>query len=329
MKSNQEFINKVWTKYDDYINSGKKDDFFEIHQIKRINLKKKMNFACSLLLGLFISTGIAYASVQTYNFIQKNTTTNFEQNPQYDYINDMNFYNGIYYKKITTYKQYMDAKKRWDNLVEVKKEDFNDSFILILAGENYNTTSLFVSNLFADDDTLYVELMHKDNWNESDTTISLKVSKDLEKENIDIKILPNKINISDKYIDINTITKDYSVEQARKEGCFIVRDNKVISSNKEQLNNFINNCKNEKNGTIRLYIDEIDRIRVCDIEYRDKKINMVIKTLNFNSEKSQYEYYTCKTINSFKTDEGEKISGTNYYLSDERGNNVIFCIIYE
>ncbi|DAA99497.1 TPA: hypothetical protein CPT96_08520, partial [Candidatus Gastranaerophilales bacterium HUM_10] len=71
-----------------------------------------------------------------------------------------------------------EAKKIWNNLVEIEPEEFNDYFIIIIAGENYDTTSLYISNAFIKNEELYIELKKTDVWDGNNTVISTKIPKE-------------------------------------------------------------------------------------------------------------------------------------------------------
>ena len=42
----------------------------------------------------------------------------------YDFTQDMTYKDNIYYKKINNYEEYSEVKSRWDNILNMNKEDF-------------------------------------------------------------------------------------------------------------------------------------------------------------------------------------------------------------
>lgn len=328
MLEEKDFINKVWNKYENYSNNRKNTDRFfykKIYQNSKYILAVKSFIA--FLISLVTTAGIVYAGITTYNLIQKSTSTNFNKNPGYDYNQNMILNNGIYYKKINSYEEYENAKKVWDNLVDMKREDFNNYFMIILAGENYNTTGLYISNIYIENQKLCVELNKKDVWSENDTVISTKISKELYREQIEIINLPNDVDTTNKYKSIDNITNDYNIEKAIFDNCFVINDkNQVVSNDKNRLNEFIENCNNAVNDLIRICIYESNRTIICDIKCLGKKINMVEKVIQ--NDTINKNYYTGVGITVKKRTSLDKTGYSyDYCLYNEKGNNVIICII--
>lgn len=267
-----------------------------------------------IIISIFIGS-IAYASIIVYNnFIQKETKTDFKNNPDYyDYAQDMQHYDGIYYKKIETYNNYLIDLKKWSGLVEMTEKDFENSFVVVIAGENYHTTGLYISNISADTEILHIDLNKKDTYDGS-TIISTKVSKDLNRPNIIVHNNPNVPNMSTKYIKIEDIPKDYSQEQAIADGCFVISANQVISNNRELFNTFIENCNNGIDGILRVYeYQELTNcVQIIDIECKNKIINT--SRLNITFEGNHVVYSSGNKINS---------NGNTYSISDEIGNSKI------
>ena len=318
--TNQEFIDSVWNKYDNYLSEEIKDNFFTKNQYKRIRFNNKISLAFNFILSLIVTTGIVYAGISVYEFIQKNTSTDFDKNKGYDYSQNMIYSNSMYYKKIYNYDEYLEAKKIWNNLIDIEPEEFNKSFIIIIAGENYNTTSLYISNIYTENEELCIELRKTDVWDSNNTIISTKIPKELDKEKVNLINLPNEVNVS-KDKNIKDISGNYTVEEAINDNCFVVEKNCVISSNHNQLNNFVDNCNNKVNDYIRIYIKEPERIVIHDIEYKNNNINMVTKEIN--SKGSEIYYKTGNKITIKNLEPHMKY----YSLYDEIGNSTIFCIL--
>lgn len=328
MLDEKDFINNVWNKYEYYSSTKEHKNKFLLKNVYKSNkyilaVKSFITFIISLL----VTSGIVYAGITTYKFIQSSTSTNF--NSGFDYNQNMTFNNSMYYKMICTYEEYIQAKETWDNLVDIEENEFKDYFIIVIAGENYNTTGLYISDIYTKEEKLCVELRKKDIWNENDTVISTKVSKNLYKEQIEIINLPNEVDTTNKYKNIDEITSDYSIEEAIKDNCFIINDKiQVISNNKNRLNEFVENCNNRISDLIRICTYEPNGIKICDIEYRNNKINMVEKAIRNNNINTNY--YTGTNI-TLKKIPSPNESGYSYIYSlyNERGKGIIVCIIKE
>lgn len=227
--TDQEFVNGIWKKYDNYLNTKNRDNFFVKYKYKKIKFRKKLRMAFNFILGLISMAGMVYAGLITHEIIQKNTKTDFEKNPGYDYNQNMIYDNEMYYKKLYTYEEYLDAQEIWDGLVDMQEKDFENSFVIILAGENYDTTCLYISNVYIKDEELFIELRKKEYWDINETVISVELSKQLDREKVNIINLPNQVNTEGKYIDIELLTEEYSIEEAIKDNCVVIKDNKIIS----------------------------------------------------------------------------------------------------
>ena len=231
----------------------------------------------SSIIALFI--GKANVTEKDYaGFIQKDTRTDFSKNGAHEYYQNMMYSDGIYYKRIYSYDEYLKATEIWENLVEMSESDFKKSFVLIIAGQNYETTNLYISDIYVKDNTTYVELRRKDKWSAGNTVISAKISKELDKEKIEIKNLPNVVSTAGKYIELNEITMEYTKEQAIEDGCFVVENyGEVISDNKKQLDEFI---EKKENGVLRIYRYGKDYFTISDIQYNNGVVNINSRTFN-------------------------------------------------
>jgi hypothetical protein len=284
MLDKENFKQRVFEKYEE--NSKKiNDDFYNVHfytQKKiRFNLLKK--YLISNLIPIIVTVGTVYAGVATVNYFKQKSKTDFENNIDYDYSQDMNYQDKIYHKVISSYDDYEKAKEKWNNLVSMNSEDFNEYFILVIAVENTSLIGLDVSNITSDTDNLYVELYQSDKFtNTEESVISVKISREQLRENIKFNITGLQPQ-DDKYISINEISKDYSKEQAIKDGCFVIENNEIMSSNTNQIIDFV---ENKSSKFIRIVDFEQETI-ITDIEYKDNKY--YINRLYLDTGKTVYK----------------------------------------
>ena len=133
--------------------------------------------------------------------------------------------------------------------------------------------------------------------------------------------------MSDKYVDINSLEKDYSMQQAIEDGCFIIEKNEIISDNKSQLDNFIDKCNQNVESNIRICDYQYGgRLSIIDIDYNNGRINSCCKC--FDKENIQMYYNSGNKITKmvvFPNDDKNK--STEYYIIDEIGNQKIIYII--
>lgn len=292
----------------------------------RKELKNKMNKSkvitkviINTMLIIVCLVGVTYAGITIYKFIQKEATTDFKNNPEYDdYSEDMIYNNEIYHKTILDYETYIKDKNKWPEIIEMTKEDFEEYFVVIIAGENYNTTGLYISDISTDENNIYINLNKKDIWDGS-TVISAKIEKELYRDNMIVKNNPNIPQAVDNFTKIEDIPVGYTKEDALKDGLFVIEANRIISSEKERFEKFIENANNGIDDYIRIYdCDLLQNIMIIDIECKNGKINM--SQSNKTQEGNQTIYNS-----------GNEIIRSNgigiYWLKDEIGNKKAICSI--
>lgn len=326
MTSDDVFVNGVWKKYNNYMNSKVQEEFFRKHQYKSIEIKRKLWTIVSFILGIIATTGVVYASIAIHNnsFSQQYDKTDFINNPGYQYYKDMQCSEGIYYKRIYSYDEYIKATNIWHNLVEMNEKDFQESFVLIIAGQSYKTTGLYISDIYVKDKTTYVELRRKEKYLDA-PVISARVSKEFDCEDIVIKNLPNVVLTDGKYKEQGLITLDYSVEQALDDGCFVVESyGKIISEDKEKLDRFI---EKKENDVLRIYKYGQDYFTIIDIEYINGIININEGVFNLKENKiNDIIYFTGNKIEKEKINFNGKIY-SKYVCSNEIEDAMIICAI--
>lgn len=262
------FKKRVFQKYEENINNIN-DDFYNNHfyikKESKFNFFKKLTI--SNIIPIIATFSTVYAGIVTINYFQQKTKTDFDNNIGYDYSQDMNYQDKIYHKIINSYDDYEDSKKKWNNLISMTTQDFDKYFVLVIAVENTSLIGLDVSNITSDTDTLYVELYQSDeSTNIEESVISVKIPNEQLRENIKFNITGLQPQ-DDNYISINEIAKDYSKEQAIKDGCFVIENNEIISSDSNQLIDFI---KNKSSKFIRI-VDFKEETIITDIEYKNDK----------------------------------------------------------
>lgn len=223
--------------------------------------------------GLIISTG-AYASAEIYKnkIQQKNISRNQDNsNNYYDWVNDMSFDDDMYYKKISNYIDYKELKKHWNNIYDATEDEFKSEFLLIIMAR----ANTYVSKIFCDDTTTSIELStSEDNSEKNENLITTMISKEYEREKIDLIINPN-ISADNQYKNLEQITNSYSKEEAIADGCFVLDDYKVISNNLSQFEDFINKTRQNEEANIRIVIYYDSKyIFIRDIVYKDGKYKM-------------------------------------------------------
>ena len=318
MLKEDDFINDIWKKHDEYNRTRNKDKFFLKHLYRNTENLLTLKSLLTLVIAIIATAGATYAGFITYNYITKETYTDFKQNPNYDYSQDMIYQNNFYYKKVMTYEEYEKCKEVWNDLVEMNEEDFNDNFVVIVAVENTSMLGLTVSDVSANDTTLYIKFKKDENEDYNKTVTSIKISKNLDRDIIKIEKVEKDIDYTD-YERLKDLPHNYSKKQAIKDNCFVLENNEIISSNKEQLNEFVDNARNGINSFIRIvsYFDE--QVKIKDLEYKDGEYILVSDDSRTRDkiEKSYYNYGDEIVVE-------HKSIGTIYAIKDNKSNSKIY-----
>ena len=318
MLKEDDFINDIWKKHDEYNRTRNKDKFFLKHLYRNTENLLTLKSLLTLVIAIIATAGATYAGFITYNYITKETYTDFKQNPNYDYSQDMIYQNNFYYKKVMTYEEYEKCKEVWNDLVEMNEEDFNDNFVVIVAVENTSMLGLTVSDVSADDTTLYIKFKKDENKDYDKTVTSIKISKNLDRDIIKIEKVEKNIDYTD-YERLEDLPHNYSKEQAIKDNCFVLENNEIISSNKEQLNEFVDNARNGINSFIRIvsYFDE--QVKIKDLEYKDGEYILVSDDSRTRDKVEKFYYnYGDEIVVEHKS------IGTIYAIKDNKSSSKIY-----
>lgn len=282
-------------------------------QLRKILLKKgfdemnKVVKVCILILCITISlTGIAFAGVTIYNtFIKKQdkmeTRGLFDDGRGYtDYetdlmANDMTWQDDVrlYYRTITNSKDYEKYKSRISTFPEISEINFEENFIVIIANENYrdfDEIDMEITNVYANDSTTNIIMKQKENPNMNDTTNVWYaiVDKSQLKDNVKIRIEHKKFNNND-ITKISELPLDYTVDSAIKDGCFTLKNNKVVSGNGKQLDEFIEKAKKGEKSFVRVYSNFNEEITITDVNFENGIY--YTDTRNLNNGKNYHNTY--------------------------------------
>lgn len=347
MMNENNFINEVWDKYDLYLKNPSKDNFFKKHQYQNKDIIRNINTVLSLFLVIVSCVGIVYASSYIYNEIYQvfSNISNREEFNANEFYNDMTLEDDVYYMKVLNYEDYIKSKERFGNIVEMSKEDFESNFAIIISLEKFEYSKSKIVEVYADSTTLYVVL---DNINESsnidNNILSAKIDRNYLREEIKINFLYEKPS-SESYIPLEELPNNYSKEQAIEDGCFVIMNNEIISSNEEQIIEFEKNVNNNKEAFIRIVTiiyNEKNKIKesiiIRDIQYKNGEFLVAYDQTRTNDyiidntrkdyiyEKSKgslkTKYYSNHTIKTYYI---EKIDDENIYMKNSSYNIIPIC----
>lgn len=250
------------------------------------NMNKIVKVGIVILCITVSLTGITFAGITIYNtFIKKQdkieTRGLFDDGRGYtDYetdlmANDMTWQDDVrlYYITITNSNDYKKYKSRITTFPEVSEINFDENFIVIIANENFSDfdeIDMEISNVYADETTTNIIMKQKENPNIKDTTNVWYAIVDNSQLKDDIKITIEHKNFNNEnIIEISKLPLDYSVNTAIKDSCFVLKNNRVVSSNKNQLDEFIEKTKQGESSFIRVYSNYEEEITITDVNFEN------------------------------------------------------------
>lgn len=208
-------------------------------------------------------------------------------------------------------------KSRIATFPEVSEINFDENFIVIIANENYrdfDEIDMEISNVYADEDATNIIMKQKENPNMNDTTnvwYAIVDNSQL-KDNVKITVEHKDFN-NETVIEISKLPLDYSVDTAIEDGCFTLKNNKVVSSNEKQLDEFIE--KTEK-CFVRIYSNYDGNISITDVNFEDG-----IYYVNRGSPNREEKYRnTYKKLVKRETQNGD-YKDIGYVFYEERNSN--------
>lgn len=293
-----------------------------LSEIKKEESIKKNSFfkiVAAIIISLFGTTGIVFASNKIYNeYIKKQNEINSNQlfvvkegTFSNDFSNDMIYADKVdlYYKIITNIEDYDIYKTKINELPEMTQDSFNDNFLIIIGNwgsrQPYES-DLTISDVNADETTTCIKLKQKEKPNYNKTTITLYaiIDKALLREKTNITIEYPKIE-TNNFASLDSLPDNYSVENALNDGCFVEENYNILSNDKYAIDELIKKSQNGEEGFLRIYSKYDDYIRIIDLEFKDgiffmnerNSINKKINSISFKyltkrhfSEREAYEY---------------------------------------
>lgn len=319
-------------------------------ELRKVLLKKgydEMNKVFKVLLIIVcttaVLTGTVFASIKIYNkYIKKEDKvetrglfdtgdgiTTYETDLM---ANDM-IWNGdvrLYHRIITNKEDYQKYKERVAELPEISEINFEENFVLIIANENVrdiDEKDMKIDQVYANNDTTYIILKQKENpdySNECNVWYAIVDKRQL-RDNIKVKIEHKKIDNSE-FVNIEKLPKDYSVENAINDGCLVVEKNKIISEDKNAMDEFLSKSQKGERSFIRVY-EKFDKdVTIKDflfedgIYYVDTDATRTIQNRTYHNayQKMEKVYY-------------EKSRKTSYLFNKELDDNNLqpLLIIYD
>ena len=224
----------------------------------------------------------------------------------------------IYYKIITSTEELSIFKTKENNIPDMSKEEFNENILIVIFKSGLgqpHEMDLKISDVESDDKNTYITLEQNENpdYNKSSELIYAVIDKTIIKNNI-------KINLKERYIsDLDKLPKNYNKEDAIKDGCFVVDEYKIISNNKNAIDDLISKAKEGKESTIRIYHKYNGYTYIMDLSYKNN-----IYTLNSISSEDNYKNINVMTGKYVeKRQSGENKKYYDYDIKDYNDKNYL------
>lgn len=365
MLNDNEFIERVWSKYEVYSKRQdmKKDKFFTGKLYRNVHNMLVLK-TCALFMLVVIATALIGGG--TYAVI--NDIVNQKAYTEEKIVNEKdksfflegktNFWNKdgliyedyMHYRKINTYDEYLEFCGEFDNIPKMTENDFNDYFLIIVVG-GFSRNGLFIDNIETTEDTLKINL--KSNGRNDYKYICDKISRNMERDKIKIEYI-DKFPIMPGYINMNEIPYNYTREQAIADGCVVLDEGKYLSK-PDGLKEFFHKTEEGINGSIRVVeygvvyerddnMQNLDGMCITDVEFRDGKYIVcsdrsreVVKTENNDEEykiyftsNKQAEFIVCKDGEPRGVIGNKKILADEEYkiyaTDDNKGCYIIFML---
>ncbi len=269
---------------------------FKIENEEKVKESRFLRIVAMLVIAIIGTTGIAVASNIIYNeYIKKSDKVELKELFYYgeselgkiysnDILDDMIYdkETELYYKVIEQEETYKQYKKMVNELPEISDIDFQKNLIMIITAglgtEPYlYRRDLVISEINADEETTYITLVPNENPNYDKLRTELYVvfDKTLLRDDVKIKIDTSVFNIKG-ITPISKLPKEYSKEEAINDGCMVIErptidDMKfiVISENKYALDELIEKSEKGVESYIRIYLEEMQYIKIMDIQYKN------------------------------------------------------------
>lgn len=217
---------------------------------------------------------------------------------------------GIYYKKIESYEQYLEYNNYWSNLIKVTEEEFKDNFVLIISLNSSGTKGIEIVDISYENNkiSLTFEKEKLEGKEDSNEAYSVKIPREFLESELKINLVPGSSEMKEfGYTLMEDIDEEYVREQAIEEDCVIIDHWYLASDNKDKIYKFEEDYKNNKNAGIRFvkFGDFLDGTKfvIIDVLYYDGK--SYVNIYNYGSEECEIAFVEKDGgISVQETDEG-------------------------
>ena len=242
-------------------------------------------------------------------------------------IEDFDKENGFLYKKLYTYEEYLKYEEQVSNAIEVKENDFNDNFMIIVVSERTKLNGLEFKQYKTENNKLILELtsISKDK-NIMSSGVAVMIPKTFDSYEIAIEKVSSDSSV-EKYTNLKELPNNYSKDTAIQDNCLVIDQNEKKTYNKSILQDFMSNVENKMDSEIRIYLIENKKIFIQDVKYvANEKFIVTYDYTRYRNDELSYEtdeIYTDKIKKKVVTSFNENIE---IYNIEDNNNSFTFAI---
>lgn len=242
-------------------------------------------------------------------------------------IEDFERENGFLYKKLYTYEEYLKYEEQVSNAIDVKENDFNDNFMIIVVSERTKLNGLEFKQYKTENNKLILELISisKDK-NIMSSGVAVMIPKTFDSYEIGIEKVSNDSSV-EKYTDLKELPNDYSKDNAIQDNCLVIDQNEKKTYNQSILQDFMSNVENKIDSEIRIYLIENKKIFIQAVKYvANEKFIVTYDYTRYRNDELSYEtdeIYTDKINKKVVTSFNENIE---IYTIEDNNNSFTFAI---
>ena len=295
---------------------------------------KMVKLLTVIILVIACTSGVVFAGAVIYNqFIKQQGEINSRKlfdtgdgitTYETDFMtNDMEWDSEtkLYYKIITNIDYYNKYKSRINQLPDMTEADFNGNFLIIIANENtrqLHERDLAIFNIEADETAIHITMKQRENpdYEENSNIWYAIVNKSQLRDSVDVKIEQHNIS-SEQFVKLENLQEDYTIEQAINDGCIVIENDKLLSNNLDELDNFMEKTKNGEKSFIRVYMKCEEEITIMDLLFENGiYYECTDSTRNKSSTNNKYYY------NSFTSLEKKEHNKEITYILKDKDNRI-------
>lgn len=294
MFDKENYKDDVYKKIREIKNLQDFDQKFDFSEKNNFTQYRFLKIVATVILGISITISGVFATNEIYN---KYISQYIKPNNYKEYTIEMSTCSNdsnVMYKKIDNYSEYIEIKKNYSDLLEMTESEFQTEFLLVIRLLGGMQNGLNVRDITTNENSININL-YKGSIDSNiidRNELFIKLSREENKDNVIVNIIPG-VNDITKYTPMEKITESYCDNQAITENCIIIKEEKLISNNKELLDDFVTNTQLEREEQLRIVrigkYDDNTKFVIQDVIYKNGEY--YVNNLNYGSNEQPNSTY--------------------------------------